>query len=222
MTTQAIETAVHTGALPSVNLLPPEIAERRKLRRLQFALGGVVVLAVVAVAGVYEMGHSSVTSAQQQLSQAQAQASVLHSQLARLSNVDQVNQQLDATKALYVAAMSPEIQWSHYLNDLSLTIPDNVWLTNISATESSSTTASTTNGGLPSGLGTVTFSGVAFTHDDVATLLEVLAKEPGYQDPYFSDSTETLDGPRTIVKFTSSVVLAQQALSGRAAAQVGN
>lgn len=222
MTTQSVETAVHTGTLPSVNLLPPEIAQRQKLRRLQYALGGVVVLAVVAVGGVYEMGHSAVTSAQAQLTQAQDQATLLQAQLAKLSNVDAVNKQLDSTKALYVAAMSPEIQWSHYLNDLSLTIPDNVWLTSITANEASTTTATTASSVIPTGLGTVTFNGVAFTHDNVATWLEALAKEPGYEDPYFSNSTETLLGPRTIVKFTSSVVLGQQALSGRAAAQVGN
>jgi Tfp pilus assembly protein PilN len=222
MTTQAIETAVHTGTLPQVNLLPPEIAERRKLRRLQYALGGLVALSVVAVGGVYEMGHSSVATAQQQLTQAQDQTVLLQSQLAKLSNVDAVNKQLDATKALYVAAMSPEVQWSHYLNDLSLTIPDNVWLTSIAANETNAPASTAAGSVLPTGLGTVTFSGVAFTHDDVATWLETLAKEPGYLDPYFSNSSETLLGPRTIVKFTSSVILGQQALSGRAAAQVGN
>ena len=55
------------------------------------------------------------------------------------------------------------------------------------------------------GIGTVTFSGVGFNHDDVAVWLESLAKQKGYANPYFSTSTEALIGTRTTVNFASTV-----------------
>lgn len=216
-------TATSFAALPQVNLIPPEIAEQRRLRQLRLALGGVVLLAVVGVGALYQSGQSSVASAQQQLTSATQQDAQLQQQLGKLSNVNTVNQQVNAVKALYLNAMGDEIQWSHYLTDLSLMIPSNVWLSSIQASETSpSTGVAAAAPGATSGYGTVTFTGTAFSHDDVATWLESLAKEPGYTDPYFSNSTEQLDGPRVVVKFSSTVTLTQQALSGRAAAQVGN
>lgn len=221
--TAELQTTVALAGLPHVNLLPPEIAEERRLRKVRFALGGVVVLAVAGVVGVYQQQHGSVESAQQQLAEAQQQQAVLAHQLAGLSNVNVVNNEVDSVKALYVSAMGQEIQWSHYLNDLSLSIPDNVWLNSLQASETSpSATASAGAPGTSSGYGTITFAGTAFTHDDVATWLESLAKEPGYTDPYFSNSAEQADGPRVVVKFSSTVSLTQQALSGRAESQVGN
>ena len=44
------------------------------------------------------------------------------------------------------------------------------------------------------GIGTVTVSGVGFSHDDVAVWLESLAGQKGYANPYFSSSTESLIG----------------------------
>lgn len=216
-------TASAYAVLPHVNLIPPEIEEARRLRQVRLALGGVVLLAAVGVGALYHLEQGSANSAQQQLASARQQDVVLQQQLSKFSNVNTVNQQVSAVKALYLNAMGDEIQWSHYLTDLSLMIPSNVWLNSIQATETGpSTGAAAAAPGATSGYGTVTFTGTAFSHDDVATWLESLAKEPGYTDPYFSNSTEQLDGQRVVVKFSSTVTLTQQALSGRAAAQVGN
>jgi Tfp pilus assembly protein PilN len=112
--------------------------------------------------------------------------------------------------------MGDEIRWSTYLNDLSLRMPDNVWLTNISALENSAGAVPTAPGAPAStAIGTVTFAGVAFSHDDVASWLEALAKEKGFANPYFTNATETPIGPRTVDNFTSSVDLGPNAKSGR-------
>ena len=74
---------------------------------------------------------------------------------------------------------------------------------------------------LASGIGTVTFVGVGFSHDDVAVWLESLAKQKGYKDPYFSNSTEALIGTRKTVNFTSTVTLTPEALSGAYTAPAG-
>jgi Tfp pilus assembly protein PilN len=111
-------------------------------------------------------------------------------------------------------AMGQEIDWSTYLSDLSLRIPDNVWLTNMNATESS-TGLTATPPAPGTGIGTITFGGVAFSHDDVATWLDVLAKEKGFANVYFSNSARGVIGNRTVVNYSSSVALTDDSKSGR-------
>ena len=65
------------------------------------------------------------------------------------------------------------------------------------------------------GIGTVTFTGVGFKHDDVAVWLDSLAKQKGYVNPYFTSSTKALLGNRSTVNFTSTVTMTADALSGR-------
>ena len=213
--------ATRTPTLPRVNLLPPEIQEAARFRRFQLAMiaTGVGAVAIVAALGV--SAHSSVNQAKTALSEAQSQHASLESQLAGLQSVRDVYDQVAAKKAMLTQAMGPEIRWSYYLTDLSLKVPDHVWLTSVTASETPAPTA----GGAASaavasplvapGIGSVTFVGTAFSHDDVATWLDTLAKERGYTNAYFSSSTKSKLGPRDVVNFSSSVTVTQAALSGR-------
>ena len=215
MSTDTLQ-VLDTAAMPRVNLLPPEIAEQRRFRRMQIAMGSAVVVAVVAVAGGWVLAHGGVSSAQTELDSANATHTDLQQQVASYSNVKQVYADVAAHEAMLTTAMSGEIQWSHYLNDLSLKIPDNVWLTNVSVQTSVGPAAPAATGALtPNKIGTVTFSGVALTHDDVATWLESLATENGYANPYFSNSTEATLSGQKVVDFSSTVDLTPDAHSGR-------
>lgn len=202
--------------LPSVNLIPPEIAEARRFQRARALMLLTVAGAAVAVGGLYYQAHHSVQTAQQQLASAQQQETRLQAQAASFHEVVTINAEVAADKALLTEAMGQEIQWSTYLNDLSLKIPANVWLTSLNASETSPGTSTTATPGSPaSSIGTVTFGGVALSHNDVATWLESLATESGYTDPYFSSSTESTIGSRKVVNFSSTVQLTPAALSGR-------
>jgi Tfp pilus assembly protein PilN len=205
--------------LPKVNLLPQEIHEAAKFRRFQLAMGGAGLATVVVVAGLALMAHHDVTNAKSQLSVAQAQNAQLRQQVGALQYVSDIRNQVDSRKAMLQQAMGTEIRWSYYLADLSLRIPDHVWLTAMQAAEAGAPGATSTSSAsspvTAGGIGSVSFSGVAFTHDDVANWLDALAKEKGYANPYFSSSTRTLIGSRAFVTFASSVSLTSDALSGR-------
>ncbi|MDQ1745801.1 MAG: type pilus assembly protein PilN [Frankiaceae bacterium] len=215
--TQPVGTA-KTGSLAVVNLLPPEIYEAAKFRRLQLALAGVGAAAVAVVGFMTYEAHHSVAAAKTQLTQAQDQQTSLQSQRTGLQSVQDVYNQVAAKNAMLTRAMGGEIRWSNYLMDLSLRVPNNVWLTNLTATETGATGAATPTSGTPvlqTGIGTVQFSGVAFSHDDVATWLDALAKEKGFMNVYFTSSTKGVIGTRPVVNFVSQVTLTQAALSGR-------
>lgn len=198
--------------LPRVNLLPPEIEERKKLKQIQVGLGA-AVLASVAVVGVLVMAaNSSLNSANEELATATTQNTQLKAEAATYANVTAVYAQAAAAQALLTQAMGEEVRYSRFMNDLSLTVPDNVWVKSVSFAQAA---APAPAGATEPGIGTVTFNGVGFSHDDVAVWLESLAGQKGYANPDFTNSTETLIGTRKTVTFTSTVQMTAAALSGR-------
>jgi len=212
--------SARTPTLPRVNLLPPEILEAARFRRFQLAMVAAGVGALAVVGGLYYNAHQGVSQAKSDLASAQATQSSLQSQKAALQSVQDVYDQVAAKKAMLTQAMGPEIRWSYYLTDLSLKVPDHVWLTNVTATETvpgsgTAAAAPAATSALPAGIGTVSFQGTAFSHDDVATWLDAVAKERGYSNAYFTNSAKANVGPKVVVNFQSSVTLTSAALSGR-------
>ena len=128
MTTQTL-----TGAptLPRVNLLPPEIAEARRAKRVKAGLGSAVAIALLAVGGLYQSARGGVSSASDELASAQQENASLQHQLTDYQNVTAMKERVAAAQANLRLAMGPQVLWSHYLSDLSLILPGNVWLTKI-------------------------------------------------------------------------------------------
>lgn len=217
-------TELRGPTIPRVNLLPPEVLEIRRFRRVQYGLGGAVVAALGIVVLLLVLALGTVGAAQRRVDETQAEQSQLQGRLGKLGAVRQVYAQVAAGDAQLRTAMGGEVQWSHYLNDLSLTIPKNVWLTNITVNLAAAPGAPTGTTPPPGasgnplatpGIGTMTATGTAFSHDDVARWLRSLARQKGYADPYFSNSTVSATGARRTVTFSSSVTITTAALSHR-------
>lgn len=208
-------TSTTTALAPRVNLLPPEIAERAKLRRSQVAMLCTGLAAVAVVGVMYMNASASVTSANEAKVEAEARNARLTTELRKLDNVKSTYAQVDAANKTLALAMHDEIRWSTYLHDLTLKIPENVWLESM---DLKMTPSKQTGGGnesvLDPGIGTVTFKGSAFSHDDVAAWLQSLATQKGYTDPYFTKSEDRMKG-RVVVDFESTVYLSEKALSKR-------
>jgi Tfp pilus assembly protein PilN len=215
-------------AMPRVNLLPPEIAEKAKLRKVQIGLGSGVVAAVGVVALMFISASHSVSTAQTSLDQAQSQAASLQSDMTKYNNVTAVYSSASAAQAQLTATMGQEVRYSQLLHDLSLSVPSTVWLKTLSYTQTppvatamgtssgTATAAGTTAGAVNTApIGTVSFTGVGFDHDDLALWLESLAELKAYAAVYFSNSTEALIGTRKVVNFSSTANLTPAALSGR-------
>ena len=198
--------------LPRVNLLPPEIAETARFRRITYGLGGGLLCAVGVVALLFVAASSAVSEAGTEVETATAQNTALQAETARFADVQAVYGRAAAAQAMLTTAMGEEVRYSQYLNDLSLTVPENVWVKNVTFAQ---VPAPAVAGSTTPGIGTVTFTGVGFKHDDVAVWLDSLAKQKGYVNPYFAGSTKASLGNRKIVNFTSTVTMTSEALSGR-------
>jgi Tfp pilus assembly protein PilN len=210
--------------MPRVNLMPPEIAEAARFRRLQFAMGGAVVAAVAIVGALYVNAHSGVKAAESDLAAAKAESTNLNAQLASLASVQSVYTQVAQRQTMLQQAMGAEVRWSYYLTDISLKVPDDVWLTDLEAQQTdlgfTATPGAVPAVGVPGAVGPatiakITYSGVAFEHDDVASWLDALAKEKGFVNPYFTNSSENFIGPKKTYNFTGSVGVTDEAKSDR-------
>jgi Tfp pilus assembly protein PilN len=212
--------------MPRVNLMPPEIAQAQHLHQLQRGMAGAVVVSALLVGGLYWHAKSGMASAQNELTAAQSQNTSLESKYKSLAYVETDYAQAQAKQQMLEAAMGQEIRWSFVLNDLTTRIPNNVWLTGLSATETSapgSVSAPTASvDGSTSGIGTVTFSGIAFNHDDVANWLQSMAKVKGFTDPNFQSSNKTDIGTRPVVTFGTTATLGTSALSNRYTSKAGS
>lgn len=207
--------------MPRVNLLPPEIAEQAALRRSKIAMAGVGLAAVAVVGVMYTSANAKVNEATEAKAEATAASDTLTGQLNSLKTVRDTYAKIDGAKQTLAAAMKNEILWSSYLHDLTLTIPDNVWLERFTATLNVATpgvapAAPAANAPvLDPGLGSIAFEGVAMEHPDVANWLESLARQKGYSHAYFTNAAKNPLNNRIVVEFTSSVNLTADALSNR-------
>jgi Tfp pilus assembly protein PilN len=233
------QTTTSTATFPKVNLLPPEIEEHRKFRHVQVGLAAAVVAALAVAGGLTLAAGHRVSSAQDDLAVAQAQNQVLLAKQTDYANVPRVYAQVEAAQSQLHLAMGKEIRWSYLLNDLSLSVPNNVWLTKVVMTQDVDGTASTaTDDGtqyVKPGLGTVSFEGVAIKHTDVAAWLASIAQQPGYaqsfltQDAVALETEDPLAGngagsgvQHKVYEWKSQVGIDQKALSKRYTEKAGS
>ena len=207
---------IGTGSalLPRVNLLPPEIAEKAAFRKIQAGLGAALALAVVAVGAAYVSSTHGVTAAQTDLDSATQRTTSLQAEAAKYRNVTAIYAAADAARAQLTTAMGDEIRFSQLLNDLSLSVPSNIWLSSVGYTTAPPVSVGTATGTAPA-LGAFTVAATAFSHDDVAAWLESIAGLKTYDSPYFANSTESLLGTKPIVTFSATATLTAKAQSGR-------
>ena len=209
-----------TGRLPRVNLMPPEVAEAKAMRRLQTVLGAAGLASVAVVGVLYVSASHSVSAANSDLESAKAQTTQLQGQVAKYKDVTATINAANAAQAQLVTAMGDEVRYSQLLNDLSLAVPSTVWLKSLqfSSTAPSVGTPGAApvsyNGVLP--MGTMTVQGIGFSHNDVALWLDALAGlDKTYANPYFTNSTEALIGKRPTVNFNANAVVLSSAQSHR-------
>lgn len=226
MTTQTTQTAPQLAAasMPRVNLMPPELAEAARFRQIQFALAGAVLLTIALVGLLYHHEHSGVAGAKEQLAQAQVQQSVLQGQLNGLASVSATYADVQNKQAELATAMGSEVRWSFFLNDMTMALPSNVWMSSLSVSETGAAPAAAPTGTLGGAtapaptvtpIGSVTMGLTGFTHDDVAAWLDAMAKNKYFLSPSFDSSTEGTIGTHKTVTFNGSLALSSAALSHR-------
>ena len=188
-----------------INLLPPEIAQRRRARQITLALGAAGLGLVALLIVVFLVQAARLSGERGNLEDAKQQNTVLQRQIAGLQSFATLQQTLRTKEQLLDRLTAGEVRWSVLLNDISLVIPSEVWLSNLSGSVQApapGTQATTAQ------IGTIQVSGNTFTHLDVAKWLSRIAGVREFAFPYLSLSAKG----GAAVTFNSSMQLSQQAL----------
>lgn len=196
--------------MPQINLLPPEYRARRRGRRIvRIAVAaGVAVLLFLGMVLLIQRG--TISNEEDELQRLQDQAAQLRTQVAALQEFGDLKNQIDEKEQALSVALENDIAWSKFLNDLSLIIPDDSWLTNLSL--------SSAPGQAPSGeqsFGTTSFQGFVFDFPGLAGWLTRTAQIDGLTFVYLTNGTAQELSGQEVVTFGANANLTDSLLSGR-------
>jgi len=191
----------------AVNLLPRDDASKRtKEQNAPIAVGLALFLVVsVAVATFYLRASAGVKDKQNALGQAKAQLAVLPPLPSGPTAIETqlVGQQRDRLNAL-ASALSRRVAWDRILREFATVLPDDVWLTSLSARSPASPASAapptpTAPSAAPTGF---VLNGYTYSQNGVARLLSRLAVVPDLKNVQLQSSALSKVGEQQIVQFT--------------------
>jgi hypothetical protein len=114
------------GASPRVDLLPPEVADRKKGAALRRAIAMGVVGALVISAGAYAFASWQSIQAAGRLADAQAETTSLLSQQAEFAEVKTLSAQGQTISDARMTGALTEINWNAFYREVLPTLPPDV------------------------------------------------------------------------------------------------
>ncbi len=194
----------------TINLLPPEAAQRATARRKTFGFLALAVayIALLAIVALWWQGKA--TDAEDDLATQLAANARIEAEISSLSGVRALRSTYDDGVERLGTALANDVAWGRLLNDLARIIPDRLWLTSLTANLQQDEEN-------PLLLGQVSVSGVAFDYPDASSWLRVLDAEewPALGGGWVSSTSRSTIGESPVVNFTSVAALLDAARSNR-------
>ncbi len=197
------------------NLLPPE--ERVKASRDRGRLYAVVsVVALVFLLGAVYFQQSSVLDDREaELQQINSEMTVVEQQLVALRPYAEINNLRTTMTQTAAQIYDARIPWASIIEEVSLVIPDNVRLQTMSCAVPETMLAgpktATTPAAGTTGSTDITFTGVTYSHKDVAEFMTRLGLIPQLTNIQLATSTGTTTAGETstasVVTFTITASL---------------
>jgi Tfp pilus assembly protein PilN len=188
----------------AVNLLPRDQGQRTiKKESLPVLIGACSGVLVAAVLGaMFMMGSGKIAAQQRKLDDLTRIYQALPPPPAGPSAAQQ---QLAGEQSARVSALSTaltsRVAWDRVFREFSLVLPNDVWLTTLTAKSPVSpvTNTATSTGGAPSQF---TIQGRTYSHDGVARLLSRLQVVPDLTNVQLLSSTLSKVGGQDVVEFS--------------------
>ena len=208
--------------MTQVNLLPTEVREGQKSRRALAAVILAVGAAVFLLLFIYTLQTARLANANHKLADQQAKNQGLQTQIDSLQQFAQLKAEVALRQTLTQQALTNQVRWSGVLRDISMVIPNQMWLTSMNATVSDTLQggAAATPGAPPvvgaqTLVGTIQFQGVASDNPTIALWLSRLVRVNGWENSWLSSAQKIVQDPlhpsASKVQFSSSVDLAYPA-----------
>jgi hypothetical protein len=211
----SVRERVDWAVVPRVNLLPQEILDARRFRRLQRVLIALVALIVVLAVAAVLWAQSTVAAAQSDLDSTRSQTTALQRQQTRYAEVPVVMAQLDSVRAARESALGSDVLWYRFLTDLAINTPTGTSLSSVGVTlNASAAPVGSTVPLTPAGLGTVKVTGRALKYGDVAGWLDDVDLVNGLAGS--SLQSASTDGTATgAITYSGTAIVTGSALSHR-------
>jgi Tfp pilus assembly protein PilN len=181
----------------AVNLLPREEAKRSFEAKRGVVFGGVAgaALATVVLGSMVMSAGGSVNAKQSELDTIRAQvAAIPVVPVVDTSREDALAAEKGARVGALSAALAGRVAWDRVLRQVSLVLPEDVWLTNLSAAAPDATAAAVGSG--------LTLTGSTYSQNGVARFLSRLAVIPDLGNVTLQSSQGRLVNDRELVQFT--------------------
>ena len=191
----------------AVNLLPKDHAQRsRKQQNVPALVSSALIVLITGLMGVlYFSAKSTAQQKEFELEDAKAELALLPT-AADLASANAGTDHLRSEHAARLAALSTalthRVSWDRVLREISLVLPEDVWLKDLTATSPSrpgGTAPVNVAGAPPQGFA---INGYTYSHEAVARLLSRLTVIPDLQHVWLERSTRAIAGGRAIVSFT--------------------
>jgi type IV pilus assembly protein PilN len=140
-----------------INLIPPEILQRRRdeVRWRWLWLGALIV--AVALGLFYVVMFFNIVGIQAQVTNTKEQAQTLQDSARIFSVFRQRESELSARKSAVLAAATGRVDWANMLDELGLVLPTDMYLTSLAGSEA----------GVSQPVGSVTLAGQAVPVSDL-------------------------------------------------------
>jgi Tfp pilus assembly protein PilN len=192
-----------------INLLPPELARKKRARRKVGGIIGLIVLYMILLALVTYWQDGKAQSVEADLVAQRQENQATQAQIDALSGARDLRGQYEDGVARVQSALATDVAWGRLFNDLARVIPDRVWLTSFDGN-----VTSTSDGEV----GQVEVGAVAFDYPDASTWLRVVDSDvwPAMAAGWVTSAQVGAIGEIPVVNFQSSAFLTQASLSSRA------
>jgi Tfp pilus assembly protein PilN len=190
-----------------INLLPPEILERRRAER---RIGWVVLAALgvaVILAGVWAFGYFRLQDKKDELAEVQQLVQASQAQAEQLAVFEQRATELEGRKVTADLALGSRRNWGKLFDEISLVLPSDVWLQTMVASES--------NGLSISGYAVdVRNDSPDAGHKSIAKTLVRLADLSDLYDIWLTASTKQTFAEQPAIQFTITASVGSPAAGG--------
>jgi len=188
----------------AVNLLPRDDPSRRTKTNVPVVVGVAGAVVSTALIGMMFMSASgAVHDRQQQLDTLRQELAVVPPPVQQSSAQAGLVAEQKARVTAVAAAMTRRVAWDRVLREVTLVLPQDVWLLSLSgvspASPGSAAPAAPSTSGVPTGF---TLNGYTYSQDGVARVLSRLEVVPDLSDVQLSTSSVTQVGTQSIVQFT--------------------
>jgi Tfp pilus assembly protein PilN len=192
-----------------INLLPPELARRKRARRRTMGIVALVVLYLVLLALITYWQDGKAKNAEADLAAQIQENQTTQAQIDALSGAKQLRSDYEDGVVRVESALAADVAWGRLFNDLARVIPDRIWLTSFEGSVGSQNEGE---------VGQVQVAATAFDYPDASTWLRVVDSDiwPAMAGGWVTSAQAAAIGEIPVVNFQSSAFLTGASISSRA------